>query len=128
MFCFSHIGTKQANPKNEKISECIKCDFCNIYSLSLNEVSNRNEGVKELKKHIEKVHGILALRNFLSNIKKIDSTDDTEKTPKEISRQASSEDFNLSCSICGFKPVSNKKNTYKNILRFHMMKTHLRKR
>ena len=102
--------------------------------MSLNEVSNRNEGVKELKKHIEKVHGILALRNFLSNIKKIDSTfpekitDDTEKTPKEISRQASSEDFNLSCSICGFKPVSNKKNTYKNILRFHMMKTHLRKR
>ena len=127
-------STEKVNyPKNEKIlSECIKCDFCSQYSLALNQVSNRNEGEKELKKHIEKVHGILALKKFLSN-KKVDSGEnitagDIEKTPKEISKQASSEDFKSSCSICGFKPVTNKKNTYNNILRFHMMKTHLRNR
>ena len=50
------------NPKNE----CIKCEFCSQYSLSLAEVRNRNEGVRELKKHIAKVHGILALKKFLS--------------------------------------------------------------
>ena len=128
------IEKANINPKNE----CIKCDFCSQYSLSLAEVRNRNEGVRELKKHIAKVHGILALKKFLS-MKKVDSdvtlgekitpSDNTEKTPKtEISRQGSSEDFKSACSICGFKPVTNKKNTYNNILRFHMMKTHLRNR